>query len=549
MLYRHVLRLLGLYIIALAGVMIIPLLVAVHFEFIADPATHPQPHSTFAFIETMIVCLAIGLLCCYFGSKYTGRLFKKEVITLVVAIWFLTPAFSALPYLFSGTFTSFWDAYFESTSGITTTGSTTMEPKNYNDKGEEIPIEKTFGNVRKTHYSFYGNITPVRDPKTNAILYEGVEAVSKAILFWRSFVAWIGGLGIVVLFIAILPSLGISGKALFQVEVAGPTKDAMTPRVQTTAIHLWLIYSGLTMLEYFLLIFTNNKLGWLDAITISMGSLCTGGFPILNANIGGYHNATTDWIIVLFMFLGSLNFSLYYFALKGKFYRLYDREFIVYIIQLFAVCCICSWYLIGEPLQLLTGETQGTFSFSEAVQYGFFQVVSSQTTAGYATANYDGWPILVQALMLLIMYFGGMSGSTSGGLKIIRHLMLIRIVLYKVEELFRPKKIRKLHIGGQEISQEAATGVLCFFWLAIAISVIGTLAYIIDNIDLETSFGLVACMINNTGMSFRMAGPMDSCAFMSDFSLIVSSSLMLLGRLEFLTVLAMFVPAFWKENA
>jgi trk system potassium uptake protein TrkH len=533
---------------ALAGIMLIPLMLAIHYEFFADPASHLQPHSTIAFLESIAVCLLAGLICYLLGKNSKERLFKKEVIILVVLIWFLTPALTGLPYLLSGTLSNFWDAYFESASGLTTTGSTIFQAKEYNAVGEEIPIEKTFGNVRKTHYKFYGTLEPVKDPKTNAIIHEGVEAVSKALLFWRSLVEWIGGGGIIVLFVAVLPSLGISGKALFQTEIAGPSKDSITPRVQTGAIHLWLIYTMLTLAQIIILKLSNEKMDWLDVVTVSFGSLSTGGLSIKNANIGAYDSSTTDWIIILFMYLGSINFSLYYYAFRGKVYKLYDKELLVYTLSLIILSTISAWYLIGEPLVLLTGETREVFSTEDAFRYGFFQIVSSQSTTGYYTADYDGWPILVQALMLLVMYLGGMSGSTAGGMKIIRSIMIFRIVKYKAEEVFRPQKVRKLKIAGQEISPAAATGVLSYFWLLITISVLGTLAYIIDNIDMETSFGLVACLINNSGLAFRMAGPTESCAFMSDFSLVVSSILILMGRLEFLTILTLFIPAFWKEN-
>lgn len=546
--YFHILRLLGMFLIAVAGIMLIPLMLAIYYEFFADPHHHLQPHSTMAFFESIVLCLAVGSICYWLGKNSRQRLFKKEVILLVVFIWFLTPVITGLPYLFSGTLSNFWDAYFESASGLTTTGATVLQAKKYNAQGEEIPIEKTFGNRRQTHYKFYGTVEPIKDPKTNVILHEGIEAVSKALLFWRSLIEWIGGGGIIILFVAVLPSLGISGKALFQTELAGPSKDSITPRAQTGAIQLWLIYILLTLAQVIVLKFSNEKMNWLDVVTVSFGSLSTGGLTIRNGGIAAYDSASTDWIIIFFMYLGSLNFSLYYFAFRGKAYRLYDKELLIYTLSLIVLSTLSAWYLIGEPLVLLTGETRDVFSTADAFRYGFFQIVSAHSTTGYFTADYDGWPFLVQALMILVMYLGGMSGSTAGGMKIIRSIMIFRIAKYKAEEIYRPQQVRKLKIAGQEISPNAATGVLSYFWLLITISVLGTLAYIIDNIDLETSFGLVASMINNSGIGFRMAGPTESCAFMSDFSLFISSLLMLLGRLEFLTILALFIPAFWKED-
>lgn len=548
MLFQRILRLLGLYIIAFAGIVLIPLATAAYYEFLVDPATHPQPHSTLAFFETFVIILAIGLACYLPTRDAKGRLFQKEVILLVVLIWFLTPFLSAFPYMLSGTFTDFGDAYFESASGITTTGATTMQAKAYDAEGKEVPIQLTHGIDRVTHYSFYGTITPVRDPQTHAVLYEGIEAVSKAILFWRSFVGWFGGGGIILLFIAILPSLGMSGKAMFQTEISGPIKSSVTPRVQEGAIHLWLIYTALTVAQIIILLLANNALGWLDAITISFGSVSTGGLSVRNQNIASYNSPEIEWIIIVFMFLGSVNFSLYYYLFRAKFYRLYNTELIVYTIMLFSACCLSSWYLVGEPKALMNGEVSGEYSVSEAIRYGFFQIISAQTTTGYTTANYDKWPLLVQAIMLLSMYLGGMSGSTAGGMKMIRFVLAFRIIIHKVEELFSPKRVRRLVVGGEEVSTEASSGVLCFICILISMSVLATLAFIIDDIDLETSFTLVGAMINNSGTAFRIAGPTESYAFLSDFSLIISSFLMLLGRLEFLSVLALFVPAFWKAR-
>lgn len=551
MLYRDIFKVLGIYLSGFALLMLIPLILAYYYQFIADPTLHPQPHSTLYFLETILFCLALGAIFYGLGRHSRGILFKRECLILVVLIWFLTPALSSLPFLLSGTLTRPWQAYFEMASGLTTTGSTILHPKKYNpDTGEEVPIVRTVGEERKTHYSFYGTVAPVRDPETKAILYEGIEAVSKALLFWRSFMEWLGGGGIIVLFVALLSSLAVSGKTMFQLEVAGPVKDAFTPRVKQGALQLWLIYLALTILQTGLLLVTNSKMEWLDSITISLSSIATGGFSIRNANIGYYQNASTDWIVMLFMILGSINFTLYYFVIRGKFYRLYQPEILCYLGFLLAGSCLGAWYLVGEEKFLLTQEgPSGVFSVEEAIRYGFFQIISAHTTTGFMTANYDVWPYLVQALMIIVMFIGGMSGSTAGGIKIMRHLILFRIVLHKLESMFNPSKIRPLKVSGHFIDNAIASTTLVFFLILIFLSVLGVFLYIADNIDPETSFGLIACMVSNTGLSFNVAGPRDSCAFLSDFSLIVSSVLMILGRLEFFAVLALLVPAFWKQRA
>lgn len=550
MLYRDILKILGIYLSGLAMVMLIPLAIAYYYQYVADPSIHPQNHTTFVFLETFLFCIALAGICYGVGRNAKGVLFKRECLILVVLIWFLTPAISAIPFLLSGTLARPWQAYFEMASGLTTTGSTVLHAKKYDSEtGEEIPILRTVGDERKTQYSFYGTITPIRDPATNEIVYEGIEAVSKALLFWRSFMEWLGGGGIIVLFVALLSSLAVTGKTMFQLEVAGPVKDAATPRVKQGAVQLWLIYVALTLLQTGLLLTTNGEMEWLDAITISLSTLATGGFSIRNANIGHYQDPTTEWMIMLFMIIGSINFTLYYFILRGKFYRLRDPELLFYLVFLFASCCLGAWYLIGADKMLLKRDgASGVFTTEEAIRYGFFQVISALTTTGFMTANYDVWPFLVQALMLIVMFIGGMSGSTAGGIKIMRGMILFRITLHKLEEMFNPKKIRPLKVGGQFIDSGIASTTLVFFLILVFTSVLGIFFYIADGIDPETSFGLIACMVSNSGLSFNVAGPMDSCAFLSDFSLVLSSVLMILGRLEFFAVLALFVPAFWKQR-
>lgn len=550
MIYRDICKILGLCLFGFAAALVVPLLVAVYYQFLADPSIHPQPHTTLDFIFSILITLALAVGCHYTGRHSTARIYRREGLAAVVILWILIPAISALPYWISGTLKNPLAAYFEAVSGLTTTGSTAMQAKHYDPAtGKEIPIVRVVKGVEDTTYTYYGTIEPVRDPATHQVLYEGVEAVSKALLFWRAFTQWLGGVGIVVLFVAILPILGVGGKVLFHTEMPGPIKDTMTPRIKETAIQLWKIYCGLTIILVALLMLTNAKMEWLDAVTTAFTTLSTGGFSIRNTSMAYYESAVTDWIVIVFMLLGSINFTLYYYILRGKIYRIYEPEFFLFLAIVFVTCSMASWYLIGTHKYPLNDVPDTVLTTHEAIRYGTFHVVSAMTTTGFSIVNYDKWPYAVQAIMLIVMFVGGMSGSTAGGIKIMRHYMLFRIAQFKIESLFRPKSVQIFKVGDKEVDTGAMMMVLCFFLLIISVSVAGTFLYILDGIDPVTSLGLVACMINCTGLSFRVAGPLDSCAFLSDFGYFVSSALMIMGRLEFFAIFAVLIPSFWKQNS
>lgn len=529
--------------------LLVPLFLAAYYQFVADPILYPQPSSTLYFFEALGVTFIFALFLYYFGRNTSGTLYRREALAIVVALWLLLPALSALPFYFAGVLKNPFMAYFEAMSGLTTTGATTMQAKHFDPQtGKEIPIKKTIKGTLNTTYRYFGTIDPIRNPETGKIEKEGLEAVNKAILFWRSFIQWLGGGGIIVLYVAILPILGAGGRILFHTEVAGPIKESLTPRIKETAINLWKIYLALTVIIIFLLFITNFAMPWLDILTITFSALSTGGFSIHDENISFYHSAATEWVVIIAMLIGSINFSVYYYVWKGKLFKIFKPELFLFGIAIAIASLFAFSSIVGTPDYTLTRNEPTVYEFGKALRDGTFQVVSSISTTGFATANYDKWPYVAQAVMLIVMFVGGMSGSTSGGIKIMRHYMLFRITQFKIESLFRPKKVQKFKIEGKEVDDNSTTMVLTFFLILITLSVAGTFLYILDGIDPQTAIGTVACMINCTGLSFGMAGPTDSCAFMSDFSLIVSSLLMVLGRLEFFAVLAVLVPAFWKQD-
>ncbi|MBU6446822.1 MAG: TrkH family potassium uptake protein, partial [Verrucomicrobia bacterium] len=429
------------------------------------------------------------------------------------------------------------DAYFEAMSGLTTTGATMLAPKSYDvTTGEEIPYLLTHPHVPEKTYVYYGTVPPIRDPETGLILHTGIEAVSKALLFWRSLMQWIGGMGIVVIFLAVLPVLGVGGKLLYQMEATGPIKDEISPRVRETASQLWKLYAFFTLVQVALLVWTNREMPFFDALCTSFATLSTGGFSVRNESIASYHSIATEWIVVLFMILGSINFSLFFHILRFKFFKVYVPDFFLFLAIAFAGSIAVSLFLVPD------------LGFGSAFRFGIFQAISAQSTTGFFSANYDLWPFAPQILLLLLMFVGGMSGSTAGGIKTPRFYIAYKILLHRLESIFRPDSVRKLYIGKSEVDDKNALTVLTFFCMVVFFVVVGALLFIFDGIDPETAVGLIASFLNNAGLAFRAAGPMETATFLPPFSKVLSTFWMLLGRLEFFVVLLLFLPTFWKNR-
>lgn len=543
--FQQIVKTLGSFLYLYAAVLFIPLSIAGYYEFFVTPVDHPQPHATLAFAITLAVSWLLGFICVKSTKSESPVLHRHEALASVVLIWLLTPLIGALPFLITGTFERVDQAYFEMASGFTTTGATVMDGKKFNSSGEEIPIIRSYCSLQEVTYEFYGTITPVHDPKTGQTL-EGIEAVSRALLFWRSLSQWFGGIGIIVVFVALLPALGIGSKALFQTESSGILKEGLAPRIKDTAIQLLKIYLTLTLLEIGILWLADKALGLFDIITLSLSTISVGGFSIHNQSIGFYQSATIEWIVMTFMFLGSLNFAFYYYILRGKFFRIFEPEFLLFISMLVVFGAFVSWELVGWDKISLSGEKQGVYSVMDAIRTGFFQLISSQTSAGFFTTNYDTWPVSIQVLLIIVMYLGGMAGSAAGGLKIIRVYLLFQIAKNRIETTFKPDAIRTIQLGNREVDRTTMSTVLCYFLIVISVSVFATYIYILDGIDIDTAFSLTSALINNTGIGLRAAGATSSEAFLSPFATWLSSLMMIMGRLEFYAVLILLLPDFWR---
>jgi trk system potassium uptake protein TrkH len=536
MYYSSVFRELGKYLLYLTGILFLPLAVSVYYDFFDNPLVSEFKYSaSFAFLCTIAICLLCGLILFHCSGRRVPTLYKKESLLLIAFIWFLTGIIGSLPFLFTRTLTNPLDAYFESISGLTTTGITVLHPKAYDSAGLEIPMTISDPADPTISYTFYGTVEPIVDSH-GRIVKEGIEAIGYPLLFWRCFLQWFGGIGIVVIFISIFPALAMGGKLLYESETAGPTKEELTPRIKETTRLLWKTYLGLTILEVILLMSTNTKLSLFEAITLSFSTISTGGFTIYNNGIENFHHPATLAIISLFMILGATKFSLYFYCLKGKFARLRDPEFFYYLL----ILVIGSIFMSAV---LLEG-----YSFKDAFSYGSFTAISAQTSTGFFVASYDFWPFACLALMMILMYIGGMSSSTAGGIKIIRYVIIFRILLQKIESFFRPGVVRVLKVGDKEVSEKTGMMVLTFFCIIVFLAVLGTFFLILDQFDLLTSFGIISTSLTNTGLVFGGIGSTGSVAFLTPFSKIISLLWMILGRLEFFSLLVLLVPSFWRKT-
>jgi len=520
-------RILGKFLFYFTLILIFPFAFSLYCDFF----TESSPPASMAFLETIGVSIACFLLFWGLGKRSSQtQLYKRDSILIVILIWIVSAVLSSLPFLFSHVLQHPIDALFESMSGLTTTGSTILYPKAY-ALGKEIPISFAIDDAK---YVFFGTVSDVVDASGKVL--SGVEAIGKPLLLWRALLQWLGGMGIVVLFIALFPALSIGGKFLFEAETTGPNKESLTPRIRQTASFLWKIYVGLTLLQVILLMITNSAISLFDAITLSFCTISTGGFSIYNDGIAAYHHLGTEWVVIVFMFLGGMNFSLFFYSLKGKINRLRDPEFFLYLIIAFLSALFLFWSLMSR------------FPFHEAIRYGVFQSISALTSTGYTSTSFSSFPFLSLFLMLLFIYSGSMSGSTSGGIKMARHLIYFKTIKTKIESLFRPERITCLKIGDKEISEKTATLVLIFLCVVLLSTLLGLLLLLIDGIDPKTALAVFSSSINNAGI-FAGEGPLShSYAFLPTFSKGILIFFMLFGRLEFFALLMLFFPSFWKKS-
>ena len=437
-----------------------------------------------------IISISLFLLSC--GNSDYKELGNKEAFAIVGFSWIIASAVGAFPYVFSGILPNYTDAFFEAMSGFSTTASSVIPD---------------------------------------------IELCSRGILFWRSFTLWLGGMGIIVLGIAILPFFGVGGMELYKAEVPGPTPEKIAPRVQQAALLLWEVYVFLTIAETILL--TLGGMSFFDAVTHSLGTVATGGFSVRKTSIAWYGSAYIDWIIIIFMFLSGVNFVLHYKMLTGGFRGYFkDDEFRLYS-GIIIVCIFMSTLVLH-----VKGYYQNIF---ETLRFAAFQVVSMITTTGYSTADYEYWPYSIQFMLLLLMFAGGCAGSTSGGLKNMRILILFRSIRSEFKKIIHPNAVVHIRVNGKVVSREDISSVMIFIMIFILIFITATLLITFLNVDITTSFSSVTSALCNIGPGFGLVGPISNYSWMPDLAKWILSFCMLAGRLELYVVLMLFLPSTWRK--
>ncbi|MFQ5989067.1 MAG: TrkH family potassium uptake protein [Candidatus Methylomirabilales bacterium] len=474
-----ILRALGLLLLCLAGAMGFPVLIAF---VMGGPETFP--------LFLSLICTAGAGLLGFLASRRRIDIGPREGFVIVTAGWILFSAFGALPFYLAGMLPTYTDAYFEAMSGFTTTGATVLTD---------------------------------------------IEGQPLALHFWRSFMQWLGGMGIIVLSLAILPMLGVGGMQLYKAEVPGPVPDRLVPRIRQTARLLWGLYLLLSVIEIALLALLGMP--FIEAVLHTFTTMSTGGFSPKAASIGAYHSAAIDTVLILFMFLAGANFALHFQALRGNFRIYRNPEFRFYSVSVVIIVAGMTLVLWGSVYPDL----------SSALRYGAFQVVSIVTTTGYATADYGIWPFFAQFLLLGLMFLGGCAGSTGGAIKHIRGLLLFKVAYDHLYKLVHPKAVRHVKIGGRVVSKEVADGVQVFFLLYLLTFVVATAALTLFDLDLVTAIGAVAATLGNVGPGLGGVGPIESYAAVHPLGKWILSACMVLGRLELFTVFVLFTPDLWRS--
>jgi len=427
----------------------------------------------------------------WFTRGGSDEIKKRDGYIVVSAGWIVMSLFGALPFVFHGSIPSYTDAFFETMSGFTTTGASIL-----ND----------------------------------------IESMPHGLLFWRSVTQWLGGMGMIVLSLAILPVLGIGGMQLFVAEVPGPTKDKIHPRIRETAKRLWGIYVIFTALETALLMFGGMTL--FDALCHSFTTMATGGFSTKQASVAYYQSPFIDYVIIVFMFLAGVNFSLHYHYLHKNFDAVLKNDEFKFYFRLTVIITI----LVTIPLVL--SEYAGV---EKSFRDSLFQVVSLITTTGYVTADYEAWGSFFQVLFFLLLFVGGCAGSTGGGIKIVRHFLLIKNSILELRRLVHPRAVIPVRFNKISVAPDIIYNVLAFFLFYIIIFALGTLVMSLVGLDFLSAMGAVATSLGNVGPGIGTVGPVANFAHVPDFGKWFLSFLMLLGRLELFTILIVFSPSFWKR--
>ena len=434
----------------------------------------------------------------------------REGFAVVACSWLVLSLVGALPFVLGGVLDSYTDAFFETMSGFTTTGATILG----------------------------GGDTPA------------IEDLPNGFLLWRSLTQWLGGMGIIVLTLAVLPILGIGGMQLFKAEFPGPSADKLTPRVRETAKRLWAIYVGFTLVLVVLLL---PATGLFDAVNHALATMATGGFSTENTSVGQYGSAYVEWVLTAFMILAGMNFALHYAVLHGTFSAPWkSHEFRAYagvILAATALITLALWVPAGGllPANLGGEEAIRADSGAGAFRMAAFQAVAITTTTGFAVTDYELWPALAVGVLFTLYFIGGMAGSTSGGVKVVRHFLLVKNSFREIRRLLHPQAVLPIRLDHRVVPAEVMRNVLSFIVLYFGLVFAGTLVLGALGLDLLSAFGAAAASVGNVGPAFGTLGPTENYAHLPAVGKWVLALLMLAGRLEIFTVLVLFAPGFWRR--
>ena len=486
---KTILNILAAMLVLTGLTMILPALIAWGYNE-PDLAGH---------LKSSAICVLIGFPVWFFTRK-NRSLNSKDGFVIVTLAWILVALAGAQPFYLTGAIPNFTDAWFESMSGVTTTGATII-----------------------------GNI------ETLPNLVNGIESLPHGVLFWRSFIQWIGGMGIIVFTIAILPLLGVGGVQLFKAEVPGPVADKIRPRINQTAKILWLVYVGFTFVQVLLLGLAGMP--WFDSVCHAFTTISTGGFSTQNASIAAFSNPLIHYIIIFFMFVAGVNFTLHFRAITGNYkVHLKDYEFRVYL----SIICIATLLIFFNISSANSDWSHNSFLIS------LFESLAMLTGTGYANADYELWPFFSQHILLIIMFFGAMGGSTSGGMKITRIILLIKYAATETRRMLHARAIIPIRIGDRFISDEVVRNTLGFSLIYLSIFVLTSFVLTAFNLDLLSAIGASASAIGNVGPAFGAFGPTDNYALLHPIGKWMLTICMLLGRLEIFTIMVLFSRTFWK---
>ncbi len=445
-------------------------------------------------LATAISCF-LGLLFFFIGKNAKPEMGKREGSIVVTSIWVIFSFIGLLPYWLSGFIPSFTDAFFETMSGFTTTG---------------------------------------------ASILKDVESLPYSLLFWRSLTHWIGGLGILVISIALLPIFGFSASQLFLAEATGPTKDKIHPRMSEVAKRLLGIYVVLTVCEILLLAIVG--MSWFDAVNHAFSTIATGGFSTKNASIAHWSSPTIQYIIILFMFLGGVNFPLFYFLFKAKFRKLKENEEFRFYVSVILLFTLIVSFVMFDFSQIADFK-----AYENTLRDGLFTVVSVITTTGFSTVNYANFHALIWVLILILMMTGSSAGSTAGGIKLIRVQIAFKFMYYEIKKIIHPNAIFPVKYNNQLLKADTISRILAFILLYLFIIIVGSAILAFSGMDFLESIGSVIACIGNVGEGFGKFGPSMGFSEMSVFAKWFLSAIMLIGRLELFTVLLLFTPIFWRR--